>query len=144
MSEVQARQQALIQEFSKFSSWEDRYKAIIERGKKMPLMADGLKTEDRKVKGCQSQVWLEAQLTSEKTVHFQADSDALIVKGLIAILLEVYDLTKPQDILQSSTDFLKDMGFEQNLSPSRSNGLFSVVKQIKNYALAFDYLSQLK
>lgn len=126
-------------DFSKLENWEDKYKKIIEMGRSLPEMPEALKSEDNKVKGCQSQVWLHASLNNEKQMLIQGDSDALIVKGLVAVLLFVYSQEKPSDILQNPPDFIKELGFESHLSPSRSNGLFSMIKQIKNYAIAFDY-----
>ena len=106
-------------------------------------MPDDLKVDDLKVKGCQSQVWLKADLrkdaNGEARVYFLADSDALIVKGLVAILLKVYSGRTPKEILDLSPDFIRELGFEANLSPSRANGLQAMIKQIKFYALAFSY-----
>ncbi len=118
-------------------------------GKSLPEFPEKLKTEDLKVKGCQSQVWLSATLKEElnensaslvKKIYFQADSDALIVKGLIAILLRVYSGRTPDEILALAPDFISELGFSSNLSPSRANGLQAMVKQIKYYALAFKAL----
>lgn len=144
MSKVQERQVALIQEFSKLTSWEDRYKRIIDYGKNLSDMSDQLKTEDNKVKGCQSQVWMFANLTENNEMVIVADSDALLVKGLVALLVRVYSPGDPQEILNTAPEFLKTLGFEENLSPSRSNGLHSMLKQIKMFATAFSYLIQNK
>jgi cysteine desulfuration protein SufE len=130
-------QKKLIQEFSALSSWEAKYERIIALGKAMPALDDKFKIDDLKVRGCQSQVWLRAQLDDMKRVHFEADSDALIVKGLIAILLQVYSGRTAKEILDISPDFIAELGFEKNLSPSRANGLMAMVKQIKYYALVF-------
>lgn len=140
MNVIQERQQNLIQEFSRFAQWEDRYKKIIEMGKALPDMPADLKTEQNIVKGCQSQVWLSASLSDQGTVILEGDSDALIVKGLVSLLLKVYSGASPSEILATPPDFLKALGFEGNLSPSRANGLHAMLKQIKHYATAFDYL----
>ncbi len=140
MNSIQEKQQKLIQEFSQFPQWEDRYKKIIEMGKSLPEMPSDLKTEQNIVKGCQSQVWLSASLSDGGKVQLQGDSDALIVKGLVSLLLNVYSDASPSEILSTPPDFLKALGFEGNLSPSRANGLHAMLKQIKLYATAFDYL----
>jgi cysteine desulfuration protein SufE len=140
MSTIHDRQNKVIADFSVHSQWEDRYKKIIEIGKALPEMAENLKTEQNIVKGCQSQVWLHAALNDQGQVMLQGDSDALIVKGLVALLLAVYSGATPEEILATPPEFLKALGFEGNLSPSRANGLHAMLKQIKNYALAFDYL----
>ena len=138
--EIQERQKNIITEFSKFSDWEDRYKKIIELGKTLPEIPEQFKTEQNIVKGCQSQVWLHADLGPDGKVKFLGDSDALLVRGLVGILLQIYSDSTPSEILNTPPDFLKELGFEGNLSPSRANGLHSMLKQIKLYATAFDYL----
>ena len=120
--------------------WEHKYEKIIEYGKLWPGLDEQFKTEDLKIKGCQSQVWIKASLTPDGKVHFDGDSDALIVKGLLAIVLSVYSDETPEVILRTEPTFLKEIGFESGLSPSRSNGLYSMIKQIKYYATAFRYL----
>ena len=134
------RTNELVQTFARLPDWEARYKKIIELGREMPEMPENLKTEDAKVKGCQSQVWLHATMDDSGSVHFQGDSDALIVKGLVAVLLRVYSGVTPGEILNSPPEFLKSLGFEGNLSPSRANGLHAMLKQIRNFAVAFDYM----
>jgi cysteine desulfuration protein SufE len=141
---IQERQAKVIADFSAVSAWEDRYKKIIEIGKQMPDMPEDLKTEDNKVKGCQSQVWLSANLNDQGQMVFQGDSDALIVKGLVGLLLKIYSESTPAEVLATPPEFLKALGFEGNLSPSRANGLHSMLKQIKHYATAFDYLLKMK
>jgi cysteine desulfuration protein SufE len=131
------RQQALIAEFSQLPDWEDRYKRLIERGKRLMELPKELYDGKFKVRGCQSQVWLHANLTAQGEIEFKADSDAMIVKGLVALLVEVYSHATPSEILASSPQFLKDLGFESHLSPSRANGLYAMVKQITYYAAAF-------
>ncbi len=140
---VSERQQKLIEEFSKIPSWEDRYKRLIERGKKLAALPDELHDEKYKVRGCQSQVWLHAALNPDKTVALQADSDALIVKGLAALLVETYSNATPEEILAASPQFLKELGFEGHLSPSRANGLYAMLKQILYYATAFQALAKM-
>ena len=109
---------------------------VIEIGKSLPELPDAKKTEDSKVKGCQSQVWMHAQVESGKIV-FEADSDALLVRGIVALLLRVYSNATPAEILGSAPDFVKEIGLESKLSPSRANGLFSMIKQMKFYAMAY-------
>lgn len=137
---VSERQQQIINEFKEFKTWEDKYKYIIRLGKELPDMSDSEKRDDLKVKGCQSQVWLKADLNDQLQVIFQADSDALIVKGLIALLLRVFSGVPPDVILQSDVKFIEEIGLASHLSASRTNGLQSMIKQIKYYAQAFDYL----
>lgn len=138
---VEERQDKLVNEFSALSNWEDRYKRLIERGKKLPELPKELYDERYKVRGCQSQVWLHAELSPEKNVILKADSDALIVKGLVALLLEVYSDASPDEILSATPDFLKKLGFEGHLTPSRANGFYAMLKQILLYAQAFKALS---
>ena len=126
--------------FDRCASWEQKYEKIIELGKKWPGLEDSLKSEDLKVKGCQSQVWIHAELTADKKINFKGDSDAILVKGLVAMILAIYNNETPQTILATDISFLKDMGFDTGLSPSRSNGLYSMIKQIKYYGTAFQYL----
>lgn len=137
---IQERQHKVIQDFSALQQWEDRYKKIIEMGRALPVMPENLKVEQNIVKGCQSQVWLAANLNDQGQVILQGDSDALIVKGLVSLLLYVYSGATPSEILATPPEFLKALGFEGNLSPSRANGLHSMLKQIKLYATAFEYL----
>ncbi len=144
MSEIQDRQNKIIEDFSSLTQWEDRYKKIIELGKALPPFPEALRTEQNIVKGCQSQVWLSAELDSQGQMILHGDSDALIVKGLVGLLLKVYSGTKPAEILVTPPEFLRALGFEGNLSPSRANGLHSMLKQIKLYATAFDYMLKTK
>lgn len=144
LSVIAERQAQVIKEFSASEDWEGRYKRIIELGKNLPDMPADLKTEQNIVKGCQSQVWLSASLNDQGQMVLLGDSDALIVKGLVALLLKVYSGAAPAEVLQSPPEFLKALGFEGNLSPSRANGLHSMLKQIRLYATAFDYLIKTK
>lgn len=137
IAEKQAR---LISEFKNLG-WESRYQLIIKKGKELAALPEAEKTEDLKVKGCQSQVWLKADFTDGK-IRFRADSDALIVKGLIAILLSVYSDETPETILAVPPDFIRELGLDTHLSPSRANGLFAMIKQIKYYAMAYQALSR--
>jgi cysteine desulfuration protein SufE len=134
------RQQKMIADFADLHDWEARYTRIIQMGRQLPIFPESLKTEDLKVRGCQSQVWLKADLLPDGHIQFQADSDALIVKGLIAILLFVFSNNTPVEVLNAKVDFLQEMGLTAHLSPSRTNGLMSMVKQIKYYAAAFQAL----
>jgi len=130
------RQKQIVAEFSNLNDWEDRYKKLIELGKSLPDLPDVKKIEDYKVKGCQSQVWIHASLRDGRIV-FEADSDALLVRGLVALLMRAYSDATPSEILATPPDFVKEIGLESKLSPSRANGLYSMIKQIKFYALAF-------
>lgn len=136
MSDIQSTQQEIIQEFSRFNDWTDRYKHLIAQGKNLPAMDESHKTDDNIVKGCQSRVWLHADLDEQK-IKFTADSDAAIVRGLIALLLRFYSNRTPDEILMTQPEFIQKIGMDQHLSMTRSNGLASMVKQMKIYAMAF-------
>jgi cysteine desulfuration protein SufE len=136
VSSLQERQDQIVAEFSSLRDWEDRYKKLIEIGKALPDLPDEKKTEDAKVKGCQSQVWMHAHMDHGKII-FEADSDALLVRGLVALLVRVYSEASPQEILATPPEFVVRIGLESKLSPSRANGLFSMIKQMKYYAMAF-------
>ena len=136
-----SRQKAVVDEFSGLNSWEDRYKHLIELGKALPALPDEKKLEDYRIKGCQSQVWMHARLENGQVV-FEADSDALLVRGLVALLLRVYSGGTPAEILTTAPDFVQEIGLENKLSPSRANGLFAMIKQMKFYALAFSHASK--
>ena len=125
----------LKSEFGQFSQWEDRYRHIIQKGKNLDPLNEEYRTEKNKVKGCQSQVWLNAELQEDK-IKFQADSDAAIVRGIIATLLQIYDEATPQEVLTTKPTFLDDIGLRQHLSMSRANGLSAMLKQISLYAVA--------
>lgn len=126
----------LHQKLGNTSNWEDKYKTIINFGKDMPLMDEAYKTEENKVKGCQSQVWLHCW-SEEGLLRFSGDSDAAIVKGLVAILLSVYDKSPADEILKFKAQFIDELGLRQHLSMSRANGLNAMLKQIVIYAMAF-------
>lgn len=127
-------------DFETLSTWEEKYQKLIDMGKNWPGLPEDLKIEDLKVKGCQSQVWIKAELSADKKIIFRGDSDALLVRGLVAIVLSIYSNQTPHVILATDPLFLKEMGFDSGLSPSRSNGLYSMIKQVKYYATAFQYL----
>lgn len=127
---------SLVEEFAKLPDWEARYSRIIEIGRSLPPMPAELKNDDNKVKGCQSQVWLSAKFNAG-LLYFSADSDAQIVKGLIALLLRIYSERTPAEILNTAPDFIEKLGLNTNLSQARTNGLVAMIKQIKFYALAF-------
>jgi cysteine desulfuration protein SufE len=130
-------QEEIVEEFSMFDDWMDRYEYIIELGKKLPLIKDEYKTEDNIIKGCQSKVWLQGEQADDKIV-FTADSDAILTKGIIAILIRAFSNQKAADILSADMDFIDEIGLKEHLSPTRANGLVSMIKNIKMYALAFD------
>jgi cysteine desulfuration protein SufE len=129
-------QDEIIDEFSMFDDWEERFQYVIDLGKTLPLIAAEFKTDENTIKGCQSKVWLHSELQNGKIV-FTADSDAIITKGIIAILIRVFSNQTPDDILSANTDFVDEIGLKEQLSPTRANGLVSMIKQIKMYALAY-------
>lgn len=138
---VTETQAEIVDEFAFFEDWADKYKYIIDLGKDLEAFPEAQRTDENKVRGCQSQVWLHAE-AQEGKVKFWGDSDAMIVKGLVALLLRVFSGHTPQEILESDTKFLEEIGLGTHLSPTRTNGLFSMVKQIRMYALAFQAKSQ--
>jgi len=129
-------QKEIVDEFSMFDDWMQRYEFMIDLGKSLPLINDKHKTEENIIKGCQSKVWVYAELKDKKII-FTADSDAIITKGIIAILIRVFSNQHPKDILEANTNFIDDIGLKEHLSPTRANGLVSMIKQIKLYALAY-------
>jgi len=133
---IEAKEQEIIEEFSLFDDWMDRYEHIIGLGKVLPLISDELKQDDLLIKGCQSRVWLHANLEDGK-VLFTADSDAIITKGIISLLIRVLSGQTPSEIINTDLTFIDEIGLKEHLSPTRSNGLVSMVKQMKLYALAF-------
>lgn len=132
---LQAIQEMIVEEFSLFDDWMQRYEYIIELGKSLPLIDAQYKTDDHLIKGCQSKVWVHAELEEDKVV-FTADSDAIITKGIIAILIRVFSGQRPQDIIEAHTGFIDEIGLKEHLSPTRANGLLSMIKQLKLYAVA--------
>jgi cysteine desulfuration protein SufE len=134
---IKSIQDDIVDEFSMFDDWMDRYEYIIELGKSLPLIEDEFKTENNIIKGCQSKVWVHGEVVEDKIV-FTADSDAILTKGIIAILIRAFSNQSPQAILEANTDFIDEIGLKEHLSPTRANGLVSMIKQIKMYALAFE------
>jgi cysteine desulfuration protein SufE len=135
--QIEEIQEEIVSEFSMFDDWMQRYEYMIELGKSLPKIEEQYKTDEYLIKGCQSKVWVHAALEDGKVV-FTADSDAIITKGIIAILIRAFSNQKPADILAASTDFIDEIGLKEHLSPTRANGLVSMIKQLKIYALAFE------
>jgi len=129
-------QNEIIDEFSLFDDWMQRYEYLIELGKSLPLIEEKYKTADNLIKGCQSQVWVHAEM-KDNHVIFTADSDALITKGIIALMVRVLSGQKPETIIRADMDFVDEIGLKEHLSPTRANGLVSMIKQLKLYAVAF-------
>ena len=133
---IQEIQNEIIDEFSMFDDWEERYQYMIDLGKTLPLIDDAHKTDDNIIKGCQSKVWVHANMNDNKVV-FTADSDAIITKGIIAILIRTFSNQHPTAILEANSDFIDKIGLKEHLSPTRANGLVSMIKQLKMYAIAY-------
>ena len=133
---IQEIQQEIIEEFEMFDDWMQRYEYMIELGKSLPLIDDKYKTDEYIIKGCQSKVWVHADF-NEGNIEFTADSDAIITKGIIAILIRSFSNQPPQAILDADTSFIDKIGLKEHLSPTRANGLVSMIKQIKLYAVAY-------
>ena len=133
---IQEIENQIIEEFSIFTDWLDKYEYIIELGKNVPVIDEKAKTEENLIKGCQSRVWLDCWQEDGK-LFFAADSDAIITKGIISLLIRVYNGQEPEEILNSNLKFIDAIGLQENLSPTRANGLVSMIKQIRVYALAF-------
>lgn len=129
-------QDEIIQEFADFDDWMDRYQLLIDLGSSQPKLDDKYKTEQNLIDGCQSRVWLQADIR-DGLLHFQAESDALIVKGIVALLVRVLSDHTPQEILGADLYFIESIGLREHLSPTRSNGLLSMLRQMKLYALAY-------
>ncbi len=133
---IENAQKDIIDNFLFFDDWTQKYEYIIELSKDLEFMSENLKNEDNLIKGCQSKVWLHAEMVNGK-INFLADSEAIITKGIISILLNVFNNREPQEILDSDMGFIEKIGLKEHLSPNRANGLSSMYKQIKFYALAF-------
>ena len=133
---IKAIQEEIVEEFSMFDDWMQRYEYIIDLGKNLPLIKEEFKTENNLIKGCQSKVWLQGEQQTD-TIVFTADSDAILTKGIIAILIRTFSNQKAIDILEADMNFIDEIGLKEHLSPTRANGLVSMIKQIKMYALAF-------
>jgi cysteine desulfuration protein SufE len=141
VSNIKEIQEEIVDEFSMFDDWMQRYEYMIDLGKSLPLIEEKYKVEENLIKGCQSKVWVHAELTGDK-LNFTADSDAIITKGIVAILIRTYSGQHPSDILEADTRFIDEIGLKEHLSPTRANGLVSMIKQLKMYAVA--YQTQLK
>ena len=137
MMSINDMQDEVIAEFSDFDDWMDRYQLLIDLGNEQAPLDERYKTDQNLIEGCQSRVWLQADLQADGTILFQAESDALIVKGIIALLIKVVSGHTPDEILDSELYFIDAIGLKEHLSPTRSNGLLSMVKQMRMYALAF-------
>lgn len=137
---MEEKEKAIIEEYSALTDWEATYKKIIEEGKKLSVFPEELRIDKFKVKGCQSQVWLVAEKGKDGTIGFKGDSDAILVKGLLSLLLKVFGGETPQSILDGRANFIKSLKLDSHLTPSRSNGLYAMLKQIKYYAQAFKLL----
>lgn len=134
---IQEIQAEIIDEFSFFEDWQQKYEYLIELGNSLPTFSDEKKDPNLLVKGCQSNVWLDAKMNENGNLVFEADSDAILPKGIAALLVRVYSNQKPEDILNSDENFIKEVGLQEFLSPTRANGLIAMLKQIKFYAIAF-------
>lgn len=133
---IQEAEQQIIEEFDLFDDWMDKYNYIIELGRELPLIDSQYKTEQYLISGCQSQVWLHADY-ADGIITFTADSDAIITKGIVNLLIRVLSKRTPQEIIDAPLDYINKIGLKDHLSPTRSNGLLSMIKQMKLYALAF-------
>lgn len=136
MATINEVQEEIIEEFSMFDDWMDRYALLIELGNSLEKLDDKDKVENNLIMGCQSRVWLQAEYTDGKVV-FKAESDAVIVKGIIALLIKVLSGRTPEEIINTDLYFIEKIGLKENLSPTRSNGLVSMIKQIRFYAMAY-------
>ena len=134
---IEEIQQEVVEEFEGFDDWMDKYQMLIDLGSEQEPLPEKYKVESNLIDGCQSSVWLQADLTPEGNIHFQAESDALIVKGIVALLIRVLDNHTPDEILSADLHFIEDIGLKEHLSPTRSNGLLAMMKQMKLYAMAF-------
>ena len=135
-------QDEIIEEFAGFDDWMDKYQLLIDLGNEQEPLEEKYKTESNLIDGCQSRVWLVAELLNEGVIHFRAESDALIVKGIVALLIRVLSGHTPQEILDADLYFIEEIGLKEHLSPTRSNGLLAMVKQMRMYALAFNSTKQ--
>ncbi len=135
-------QDEIIEEFDGLTDWMDRYAYIIDLGEQLPALPDADKTPDNLIEGCQSRVWIVADIDEDGKMQLRADSDALIIRGIVALLLRVLSGHTPREILDSDLYFIDRIGLKENLSPTRSNGLVAMIRQIRNYAVAFDALGK--
>lgn len=134
---IEEIQEEVIEEFEGFDDWMDKYQMLIDLGSEQEPLPVQYKIESNLIDGCQSRVWLQADLSDDGTIHFQAESDALIVKGIVSLLIRVLNNQTPDDILSADLHFIEDIGLKEHLSPTRSNGLLAMLKQMKLYAMAF-------
>ncbi|MCH5222616.1 MAG: SufE family protein [Muribaculaceae bacterium] len=141
---INETQDEIIEEFEGLTDWMDRYAYIIDMGNTLPDFPENLKTPANLIEGCQSRVWIDAKKNEDGTIHFDADSDALIVKGIVSLLMKVLNDRTPDEILSADLYFIDKIGLKEHLSPTRSNGLVAMVKQINNYAKAFKMLEENK
>lgn len=139
---IEEAQQEVVSEFRDFDDWMDRYQMLIDMGQEQPPLPEQYKTESNLIDGCQSRVWLQADFTPAGRIHFQAESDALIVRGIVSLLIRVLDDHTPEEILEADLHFIDDIGLREHLSPTRSNGLMAMLKQMRLYALAFKATEQ--
>jgi cysteine desulfuration protein SufE len=137
MSSIAERQEEVVEEFSMFEDWMDKYEYLISLGKELPLIEEDKKVEENIIKGCQSRVWLDAQLKEDGKIYFTADSDAIITKGIIALMVRVLSKSEPKEIAESDLFFVDQIGLKEHLSPTRSNGLVSMIKKMKTFGIAF-------
>ena len=140
---INERQDEIIEEFQELDDWMDRYQMLIDMGNEQEPLDEKYKTESNLIDGCQSRVWLQADCIDGR-IHFQAESDALIVKGIVALLIRVMDNLTPQEILDADLYFIEQIGLKEHLSPTRSNGLLAMVKQMRMYAVAFNESAALR
>lgn len=136
METIKEIQERIVEEFSMYDEWLDKYEYLIELGKSLEPLEDSLKTEDRLIKGCQSRVWLDTSVQPDKTLVFRADSDAIITKGIISLLISVYSGHKSDEIAADDFSFIDRLGLRENLSPTRANGLASMIQTIRQTAEA--------
>lgn len=137
MCTIKDKQEEIIEEFNAFDDWMDRYQLLIDLGSEQPPLDEQYKSDNNLIEGCQSRVWLQADLMPDGTVRFLAESDALIVKGIVSLLVKVYSGHTPDEILNNEPYFVEAIGLKEHLSPTRSNGLVAMIKQMRMYALAF-------
>ena len=142
-SDISVISREIVEEFAFFDDWMGRYEHLIDLGKELPLIEEGYRTDEFRIKGCQSQVWLHPEFNSGR-VYFSADSDAFITKGLIALLIRLLDGRQPDEIIGVDLSFLEEIGMVEHLSPSRKNGLEAMIKQIKLYAIAYSTVNENK
>lgn len=137
MNTIEEAQEEIVDEFNSVDDWMDRYTMIIDEGSTLPALPEKYRSPSNLIEGCQSRVWINAELTPEGRIHFEADSDAMIVKGIIALLIKVLDNRTPDEVINADLHFINDIGLGENLSPTRSNGLLAMLKQMRLYAVAF-------